>query len=82
MGARQKDVDRQRDKKKSQIVDNKGSNANVYKRNLKAKDNKKRCYTCGSSEHQKRDCPDRENQGSFQIWSQERVVFIVKASGT
>ena len=63
MGARQKDVDRQRDKKKSQIVDNKGSNADVYKGNFKTKDNKKRCYTCGSSEHLKRDCLDREKHG-------------------
>uniref|UniRef100_A0AAV1V172 CCHC-type domain-containing protein n=1 Tax=Peronospora matthiolae TaxID=2874970 RepID=A0AAV1V172_9STRA len=65
MCGRRKDVERQRDKKARQIMGRKGSNANVYryKGTFKAKDYKKRCYTCGSSEHLKRDCPDREKHG-------------------
>ena len=53
MSVKRKDVDRQRDKKTSHMM-SKGSNANVYKGHIKTKDNKKRCYSCGSSEHLKR----------------------------
>ena len=42
----------------------KGSNANVFKVHRKTKYNKKMCYSCGSSEHLKRDCPVGDNYGT------------------